>query len=131
MSTNGIIAIARAFLLSSTKKCVETCGDTPGSVSFTYPSEYVEGMEFSCSITVCPDSGTEVVLYNLDKLVGEFKLDNGRNRAEKIANLMLSLEEFQKFCSKCDDDLLFVKVLMARERPMKPKNKPFRFENIC
>lgn len=109
----GTVAIARA-MLSVNRKCVETCADGPGSVAFTYPSEYVEGMEYSCSITICPETGTHAVLYKWDKLVGEFSLNNGRNRAEKVANLLLALEEFQKFCSRCDDDLLFVKTLTNR-----------------
>lgn len=115
MTTNsaGTITIARA-ILSATRKCVESNGDSPGSVSFTYPSDYVDGMEYSCSVTVCPETGTDVVLYKLDKLVGRFSLDNGVNRAEKVANLLRALDEFQVFCSKCDDDVLFVKALSVR-----------------
>lgn len=122
---SGTVAIARA-MLSVTRKCVETCGDNPGSVSFTYPSDYVDGMEYSCAITICPETGTHVVLYKLDKLVGEFSLDNGKNRAEKVANLLRALEEFQKFCSRCDDDLLFVKTLTARVMMMTKAPVPAR-----
>jgi hypothetical protein len=119
----GTAAIVRAML---TKKCVESCGDTPGSISFTYPAEYVEGMEYSCALTVCPEAGTHVVLYKMDKLIGEFSLGNGRNRSEKIANLIRALEEFQKFCSRCDDDLLFIKTLMARAMMMTKTPVPSR-----
>jgi hypothetical protein len=109
----GTVAIARA-VLSATRKCVETCGDNPGSVAFTYPTDYVDGMEYSCSITVCPSLGTHVVLYKVDTMVGELSLDSGDNDDERITNLFRALEEFQRYCSKCDEDLRFVKTLVSR-----------------
>ena len=109
----GAIRFVRA-MLSVSRKCVEACGDNPGSVSFTYPADYVEGMEFSTSISICPETGIEVVLYKMDQLVDSYLSCNGQNENEEMANLLKALEEFQKFCRRCDRDLALLDLLTPK-----------------
>jgi hypothetical protein len=117
-NNEGLVAVARAALAGKGRKCQETLGDAPRSMEFTYPNDYTEGMEYSCSITVDPESGTRVVLYKMDKLVDEFALDNGNSRGSKMENLFKSIEVFNKFCVTCDDDLAYVGALRSRFTPV-------------
>lgn len=107
------IGFVRA-MLSVTRKCVEACGDNPGSVSFTYPPDYVEGMEFSASISICPETGVQVVLFKMDQLVDSWLSCNGQNKEEEMEILLKALEEFQKFCGRCDRDLALLDLLTPK-----------------
>lgn len=116
-NNEGLVAVARAALAGKGRKCQETIGDAPGAMEFTYPNDYTEGMEYSCSITVDPEIGTRVVLYKMDKLMNEFSLDNGTTRGSKMENLFKAIEQFNKFCVTCDEDLLYVNTLRSRFVP--------------
>lgn len=116
-NNEGLVAVARAALAGKGRKCQETLGDAPGAMEFTYPHDYVEGMEYSCSISVDPESGTRVVIYKMDKLMCEVFLDNGTSRGTKMENLFKSIEAFNKFCVTCDDDLAYVAALRSRRTP--------------
>lgn len=113
---NEMVAVTRAVLAKWNRKCVETIGDNPGSVEFTYPNDYTEGMELSCQVTVDPNRRVTAVLYKMEHRIGEFlvTMDGGTPQGPWVESLMGVLETFNQFCSRCDEDLAFAKTLVCR-----------------
>lgn len=110
---NAVAAISRAYLKANNRDVIETVGEREGEVVFTYPAEYVEGMEFSCSLSVS-NFRFETSIHSYK---GEVQIQSkgpGRSRGEKMANLLQILEKFDKFCAKCDDDVFFAHTLTQR-----------------
>lgn len=97
--TMNFPGIVRSTLRVVGRKCIETHGDRAGSVDFTYPMEYVDGIEFACLVTINPDGTAKTVLYKMEKLVDMAETDGAT-----ISGLLSVVEKFIAFCKRCDQD---------------------------
>jgi len=88
------VGFARAMLNALDVKCIETKGEIPEVVEFTYPPDYMEGQELCCRLDVSVTGNATAVLYSLDKLIEE----------TKDISFLQALEKFIEFCSSCKEE---------------------------